>query len=88
MMKIAPAVLPALVNCGDAGIGVGGEDAFCCCAVGGKLDAAWTLALFEPAGRELDEAGAELFGLLGGRGDGRPDQLKMFRSFSKKPWWC
>ena len=88
VVELAPAVLPALVDCGDERVRVGREDALGGWSVGGELDAAGRLGFLEPVGRKLDESGPELLGLVGGRGDCGADQLKMFRSFSKNPWWC
>lgn len=81
-------MLPAFGDRRDAGIGKGGEYTLRSRSVGSELDFSGGLLLFESIGRELDEAGPELFGLLGGRGDGGADQLKMFRSLSNRPWWC
>jgi hypothetical protein len=88
VVELAPPVLPALVDCGDERVRVGREDPLRCWSVGGELDAAGRLGFLEPVGRKLDEPGPELLGLVGGRGDCGADQLKMFRSFSKNPWWC
>ncbi len=88
VVELAPAVLPALVDGGDEGLRVGGDHPLCGGPVGGELEPARGLGLLEPLGRELDEPGPELLGLVRRHGDGGPDQLKMFRSFSKKPGCC
>jgi hypothetical protein len=86
MVELAPAVIPAVGDGGDRGVGVCREHPLGSPAVRGELDGPLALGLLEPLRRQLDEAGAELFGLARLRGDGCPNQWKMFRSFSKKPW--
>jgi hypothetical protein len=86
VVELTPAILPALVDRGDEGVGVRRKYAFGGSPVCGELDAARGFELLESLGRELEEAGTELFGAVRVCGDGRADQVKMFRSFSKKPW--
>jgi hypothetical protein len=85
-MELAPAVLPAVCNLRDRRVRELGEDSLAGRSVGCKLDSSACGCLFEPLRRQLDEASAELFGGLGERGDGDPDQRNAFFSFSKKPW--
>jgi hypothetical protein len=85
VVELAPAVLPPFLDRGDEGVREGREHAVGGGAVGGELDPAERLGLLEPLGGELDEAGAELLGPVRENGDGSADQVKMFRSFSKKP---
>ena len=86
VVELAPAVLPAVGDLADERVGEGGEDAGGGLAVGGQLEGAGALGLFESLGSELDEAGAELFGLGDGRRDGCSDQRNALLSLSKNPW--
>jgi len=85
VMELAPAVLPSLGDFGDERVGEGREHAAGRLSVRGELDGGGALALLESLGRELDEAGAELFRLGVGRRDGGPDQRNALLSLSKKP---
>jgi hypothetical protein len=86
VVELAPAVFPAVGDLADERVREGCEHTRRGLAVGGELDRLGVLALFESPGCELDEAGAELFGLGGGRRDGGPDQRNALLSLSKKPW--
>ncbi len=88
-VELAPPVLPALLDLEHGGVGELAEHPRCRLAVGGELDDAAGLGLLEPLGSELDEAGSERLGFVGGRGDGGADQWNARFSFSKKPgsWW-
>jgi hypothetical protein len=87
VVELAPAVLPSLLDSRDEGVGEDGEDTVGGGPVRGELHPAGRIQLLEPLGCEVEEAGAKLLGAAGVSGDGRADQVKMFRSFSKKPWW-
>jgi hypothetical protein len=87
VVELAPAVLPPLLYVRDERVRERGEHAVGGGPIGGELDPAERLGLLEPFGCELDEAGSELLGPVREHGDGCADQLKMFRSLSKKPWW-
>ena len=84
--ELSTALLPAVGNFGDERFGEGCEHAPGRLSVRGELDGGGALVLLESLRRELDEPGAELFRLGGGRRDGGPDQRNALLSLSKKPW--
>ncbi len=88
VMELAPALLPAVVDLGHFGLGVGCDNPDRRFAVGCELDGAGGLDLLESLGSELDEPSSKLlrFARLGG--DGRADQLNALFSFSKKLGSC
>ena len=87
LVELAPALLPAVLDLRDAPRpGRLASTRVGRLSVGGELDGVGALALLEPLGRELDEAGSELLGLSARRRDGGPDQRKALFSLSKNPW--
>jgi hypothetical protein len=88
VVELAPALFPAALDLDGLGVRERGEDALGGLAVGCELDQAGRFGFLEALRRQLDEAGAELLGLVCLDGDGRADQWNALFSFSKKPGSC
>jgi hypothetical protein len=81
----APTVLPAGLDLGRLGLGECSLDASGGLAVGGELDRNCVLGFLEPFRGKLDEARAQLLGLLSRNADRGADQRNALFSFSKNP---